>query len=192
MNVYARDYGTSCCRRCYVTVKDSDQAVGLYLDPEPDSAGDTFQAVVRDKTGKNYPAVFTSARKTAEITPDGHGTCLEAGKFGVKAKLEDGRELEISSLTVYASPIWMKYPDVVISPTSERYAIGWIETDAGNVRPNEVTVTVEDENAVKWNGQTCLEVVNPGETNVTLQSKYSDAKVPLWYAIVLLLSAFSS
>lgn len=129
---------------CHVTVPDSDKAIRVVLPEEPLGVGETFQLTVQDKTGKVYPAVFSSSWGYVSVTEDGLMTGVKEGYYNVSATLEDGRSLNSLQAQVVQRPAWMTHPSMTAALASGTCSLQPISSDVGDMLWDDVTIEVAD------------------------------------------------
>ncbi len=154
-----------------VTVPDSDKAVHIVCPLEPFPVGESFQFYVCDKTGKVYPATFSSRDSTdyGTISASGYFTAKMDGYFDVSADLADGRHLG-TSIQVEIIPKWLQQNAIVLRK-SETFVLSYVMSDRGPVDDIDLTFEVADESVLIMDG--C--VIRPkkiGKTTVLARSKY--------------------
>lgn len=154
-----------------VTVPDSDKAVHIVCPPEPFPAGESFQFYVCDKTGKVYPATFSTRDSTdyGTISASGYFTAKNDGYFDVGAKLADGRWLS-TTIRVEIIPKWLQM-DAIVIRKSETYYLSNVMSDRGPVYPFDLTFEVADESVLTIENST-IEPKKIGKTTVTVRSNY--------------------
>lgn len=157
-------------QECVITVRDSDKAVSMVCPEEPFGVGHTFQLKVVDRTGKEYPAVYTTENLTtdtaADVTSDGLVTGLYEGSIRIYAALEDGRRLRWD-LWVEKVPNWIRHSSMVCRLNSTLVQLGTIESDVGTISPTDVTVLIADESIASCSASQFTPLA-PGTTAVTL------------------------
>lgn len=157
-------------KECIITVRDSDKALSLVCPEDPFGIRHTFRMKVVDRTGREYPAVFTAEELTsdaaAEVTPDGLVTGLYPGLIRIYATLEDGRQLRYD-LWVEKVPGWIRHPILVCHENSTLVNLDTIESDVGTISPTDVTVSVADESIATYSASQ-FTPLRPGSTEVTL------------------------
>ena len=164
---------------CIITVKDSDKDVRLIYPEMPLGIGHSFQMKVVDKTGKEYPAVFTTDNPSEYVVlleEDGFVTGLTWGSTWLNAALEDGRCLR-KMLKVDYVPAWVKKNAIVCSETDTDVDLGYVVTDVGSIPPDYFEVSIADESIATYSsaGQ-YFKPKKAGETLVTLTAVYGGAQ----------------
>lgn len=164
---------------CIITVKDSDKDVRLIYPEMPLGVGRSFQMKVVDKTGKEYPAVFTTdnpSEYVVSLEEDGFVTGLTCGSTWLNAALEDGRCLR-KMLQVDYVPAWVKKYAIVCSETDTEVDLGYVATDVGVIPPDYFEVSIADESIATYSsaGQ-YFKPKKAGETLVTLTAVYGGAQ----------------
>ena len=159
---------------CYVTVPDSDKAIRIVLPEAPLGVGETFQLTVQDKTGKVYPATFTSWWGCVSVTQDGLMTGVKEGYYNVHATLADGRELNSVQVQVVQRPLWMTHPSMTVLFSDNTCRLGTISSDVGDMLWDDVTIEVADPTiATVANGT--FQLHKAGSTVVTLTAIHGGA-----------------
>lgn len=142
-------------QECVITVRDSAKALRMLCPEEPFGVGHTFRMKVVDRTGREYPAVFTAEKLTsdtaADVTPDGLVTGLYAGRIRIIASLEDGRRLQYD-LWVKKVPSWIRHPILVCRLNSTLVRLSTIESDVGTISTTDVTLSIADESIATYSG----------------------------------------
>lgn len=158
-----------------VTVLDSDAALVFVTPPEPFGVGHTFQMAVRDRTGKEYPATFSSYfDHTVTVTPDGLITGLKRGSDYIVAELVDGRRLTFRQQVVQV-PMWIQHPSLTASISQGSVTMKDILSDVGVIDNDEVELTIADP-SIATREYSRLKLKDVGTTTITMTSIYSGAQ----------------
>lgn len=158
---------------CKVTVADGDKALTFITPPAPFGIGHTATLDVQDKTGRSYPAVYTSEYDhRIDLRQDGQIIGLLSGSEEVTATLADGRVLK-TRVYVEKVPNEIYCEDVSITIESDSFAFDRPDSDVGELDRDEYTVTVEDPSIVRYR-TTYFDVLSVGVTRVTVKSIYND------------------
>jgi len=158
-----------------VIVSDGDKAIRLVHPEGPLGVQKTFQLKVEDRTGKEYPAVFSQQQGTegiAIVSENGLMTGVAPGEFILYATLEDGRKLQYRQ-KVLQVPEWLQHDDAMACINWQDARLMPIQSDVGIIPADQVNVTVADESIATYNS--AFRFHKEGTTTVTLTSKYSDA-----------------
>ena len=166
-------YG-SLLAKCDVVVEEGPKQIDFVLTESPLGVGRTTQVTVQDKTGKVYPATFSSRYDAGTVTPDGQITGLQRGAFTLTAQLADGRCLE-KGILVHVYPKWLSFNSLVME-MDDTYSFSHVATDLGDVSSDEVTLEIADPGVARLVNRSIVPV-SPGKTTATITSKYTDAAV---------------
>ncbi|MGN1370133.1 MAG: dockerin type I repeat-containing protein [Aristaeellaceae bacterium] len=157
-------------QRITFTVPESDKAVRIVCPKEPFPVNESYQFYVADKTGKVYPATFTT-RDIADygtLTSGGFFTAKQTGYFGVTATLADGRVLSVN-LEVKKVPKWLQCSSVVMKKSGSAWAS--VTSDVGPIEFMYLTFEVEDESILSMDASQIVPK-KVGKTTVTVRSIY--------------------
>ena len=174
---------------CIITVRDSDKAIRLVCPEEPLGVHRSFQLKVVDKTGKEYPAVFSKkipTDSTIDLTEDGLLTGKSPGKTWIRVQLTDGRLIQ-KSIQVERIPEWIRHPVLVCKDNDTEVPLQQIESDIGLIPSSEVTVSVADPSIVSYSNTYYGGAFTPhktGTTVVTLKAKYGGAQTSFTFTVV--------
>ncbi len=175
---------------CKITVPESDKVLSIVTPPAPFGIGHTFKLVVQDKTGKVYPAVFSTSDRDPSgqgvlVEPDGTITGNAARTGNVIAKLPDGRVLTVG-IDVKRVPKWLEYHNIAVSLSEGIVYLTWCDSDVGDIHVNELEITSADPSIVSHPGGNLarLDLHKAGVTEVTFKSIYSDASVTIIVEVI--------
>lgn len=153
---------------CLVEVLDSEKAISIDL-PDPFGVGKTWKLLVKDKTGKVYPATFyqqeEEAYAAAVVTESGLMTGKREGYSFIYAQLEDGRLLRFKQ-TVEKIPDWLSHPDVELKLNAADPQLGAPQSDVGRIDMGWIEIDIEDESIATATGN--LQLHKEGTTKVTM------------------------
>ncbi len=164
---------------CKITVVDSDKVLRIDSPQEYLKVGQTYQLKVLDRTGKEYPAVYSveSLRPGygagCVVTEDG----LLKGNYSsdalVIAVLESGIRV-VQKIEIAWVPKWIQAESILMRKNDNKYLKLYSDLGTFTLNEEDLIVEITNKHVISHTGGTVWgkEV---GKATITLKAKYSDA-----------------
>ncbi len=156
-----------------ITVTDSDQAL-VFERPEPTfDWREGFQFSVHDKTGKVYPATYSTRGQFINITENGFLSASQVNAYGtVVVELENGLIYEIDVRSVEYPAYLTPDASIISLPIDISIEMCWVSADV-YVNRNDLILCSGDESIVQVNNWQ-IYPQKTGMTTLTVWSRYCD------------------